>query len=112
LFGIGPILKWHGGCVCAAVSSLWARSELYRGHTHLLQYNLDYYLNLAEQLKKAGTHVLCIKDMAGLLKPRAAEMLISALRNEFPDLPIHVHTHDTSGVCRSPMPCIRQSNCL
>jgi pyruvate carboxylase len=42
--------------------------------------------------------------MAGLLKPRAAEMLISALRNEFPDLPIHMHTHDTSGVCRSPMP--------
>lgn len=42
-------------------------------------------------------HVLCIKDMAGLLKPAAATMLISALRREFPNLPIHVHTHDTAG---------------
>lgn len=41
--------------------------------------------------------MLCIKDMAGLLKPAAATMLISALRREFPSLPIHVHTHDTAG---------------
>ena len=41
--------------------------------------------------------MLCIKDMAGLLKPKAATMLISALRREFPSLPIHVHTHDTAG---------------
>ena len=54
--------------------------------------------NLATQLNKAGIHVLCIKDMAGLLKPAAATILIGALRKEFPDLPIHVHTHDTSGV--------------
>lgn len=48
-----------------------------------------------------GVHALAIKDMAGLLKPRAAEMLVSALRREFPDTVIHVHTHDT---VRAPLP--------
>jgi pyruvate carboxylase len=61
------------------------------------RYNLDYYLNFVQQLNDLGIHVLAIKDMAGLLKPQAAEMLIGAIRKEFPDLPIHVHTHDTAG---------------
>ncbi|CAM9777761.1 unnamed protein product, partial [Ectocarpus sp. 4 AP-2014] len=61
------------------------------------QYNLDYYLNFTRQLTDLGIHVLAIKDMAGLLKPEAATVLVSALRREFPDLPIHVHTHDTAG---------------
>ncbi len=64
---------------------------------HKTKYTLDYYLNLARQLVEAGSHVLCIKDMAGLLKPGAATILISALRKEFPNMPIHVHTHDTAG---------------
>jgi len=50
-----------------------------------------------------GIHILAIKDMAGLLKPRAATMLVGALRARFPDLPIHVHTHDTAGG-RQPAP--------
>ena len=61
------------------------------------KYNLDYYVNLADELVKAGAHILCIKDMAGLLKPQAAKMLISALRSRHPDVPIHIHTHDTAG---------------
>jgi pyruvate carboxylase len=61
------------------------------------KYNLDYYLNLAEKLVDSGVHALAIKDMAGLLKPRAATMLVGALRAKFPDIPIHVHTHDTAG---------------
>ena len=61
------------------------------------RYNLDYYLNFARQLVDLGAHVLAVKDMAGLLRPGAADMLISALRKEFPDMPIHVHTHDTAG---------------
>lgn len=61
------------------------------------KYNLKYYTDLATELVKAGTHVLCIKDMAGLLKPRAASMLIDAIRQKHPDIPIHIHTHDTSG---------------
>jgi pyruvate carboxylase len=61
------------------------------------KYNLDYYLEQARQLNDIGIHVLCIKDMAGLLKPKAATLLVGSLRQEFPDLPIHVHTHDTAG---------------
>lgn len=61
------------------------------------KYSLQYYLDLAGELVELGVHILAIKDMAGLLKPRAATMLVSALRRAFPDLPIHVHTHDTAG---------------
>ncbi|MCA9540837.1 MAG: biotin/lipoyl-binding protein, partial [Myxococcales bacterium] len=60
------------------------------------KYNLDYYVKLARDLADRGAHILAIKDMAGLLKPRAAVMLVDALR-EATDLPIHLHTHDTSG---------------
>jgi pyruvate carboxylase len=61
------------------------------------KYTLDYYLGLTRQLVDSGAHVLAIKDMAGLLKPAAAKLLVGAIRAEFPDLPIHVHCHDTSG---------------
>eukprot|EP00050_Salpingoeca_kvevrii_P006209 m.288038 g.288038 ORF g.288038 m.288038 type:complete len:1180 (-) comp11885_c0_seq1:18-3557(-) len=64
----------------------------------LTKYTIEYYLDLAEKLVAAGAHVLCIKDMAGLLKPKAATMLVSALRAQHPTVPIHVHTHDTSGL--------------
>ncbi|MGG3842506.1 pyruvate carboxylase [Anoxybacillus kestanbolensis] len=60
------------------------------------KYNLDYYKNLAKELEQAGAHILAIKDMAGLLKPQAAYAFISALK-EVVDIPIHLHTHDTSG---------------
>jgi pyruvate carboxylase len=59
-------------------------------------YTLDYYLKLAEQIVGAGAHVLCVKDMAGLLRAPAASRLITALRKEF-DVPVHLHTHDTAG---------------
>jgi pyruvate carboxylase len=61
------------------------------------KYNLQYYLTLAKQLEDAGAHILCIKDMAGLLKPYAAQELIPALRDTV-KLPIHLHTHDTSSL--------------
>ncbi|XP_014676191.1 PREDICTED: pyruvate carboxylase, mitochondrial-like [Priapulus caudatus] len=61
------------------------------------KYTLDYYMNLADELVKAGTHILAIKDMAGVMKPRAATLLIGSLREKYPYLPIHVHTHDTAG---------------
>ncbi|KAL3266550.1 hypothetical protein HHI36_010718 [Cryptolaemus montrouzieri] len=61
------------------------------------KYDLNYYLKLADELVKGGTHVLAIKDMAGLLKPKAGKLLVTALRDKYPDLPIHIHTHDTSG---------------
>ncbi|EDV36802.1 uncharacterized protein Dana_GF13141, isoform B [Drosophila ananassae] len=67
------------------------------GDPHRTKYDLKYYTNLADELVKAGTHVLCIKDMAGLLKPQSAKLLVSAIRDKHPDVPIHIHTHDTSG---------------
>ena len=60
------------------------------------KYSLNYYVGLARELEAAGCHVLAIKDMAGLLKPAAARALVTALR-DCTDLPIHLHTHDTSG---------------
>ncbi len=64
---------------------------------HEKKYTLDYYLKLARELKAAGTHVLGIKDMAGLCRPRAAYTLVKALKEEV-GLPLHFHTHDTSGI--------------
>lgn len=61
------------------------------------KYNLPYYLDLVAKLVKLDIHVLGIKDMAGVLKPHAAKLLIGAIRKEYPDLPIHVHTHDSAG---------------
>jgi pyruvate carboxylase len=60
------------------------------------KYDLAYYIDLAKQLEATGAHVLGIKDMAGLLKPEAARRLVGALKSEI-GLPIHFHTHDTSG---------------
>ncbi|AQP49350.1 pyruvate carboxylase [Tessaracoccus aquimaris] len=59
-------------------------------------YTLDYYLRLAEKIVESGAHILAIKDMAGLLRPEAARRLVSGLRERF-DLPVHLHTHDTTG---------------
>ena len=61
------------------------------------KYDLQYYVRTAQDLKAAGAHVLGLKDMAGLLKPAAARVLIKALKEEV-GLPIHFHTHDTSGM--------------
>jgi pyruvate carboxylase len=61
------------------------------------KYNLDYYLNLARQLEAAGSHILGLKDMGGLCRPQAARDLIGALKSEV-SIPIHFHTHDTSGI--------------
>lgn len=128
-----------GGVVEAAISYTGDVADPSR-----TKYSLQYYMGLAEELVRAGTHILCIKvpgpspppaiplshlplsaslpplplispprtrqvlflpplsllfpqDMAGLLKPTACTMLVSSLRDRFPDLPLHIHTHDTSG---------------
>ena len=60
------------------------------------KYNLKYYVDMAKELERRGTHILGIKDMSGLIKPDAAKKLISALKDEI-GIPIHLHTHDTSG---------------
>jgi len=61
------------------------------------KYDLNYYVKMGQELKSAGAHILGLKDMAGLLKPAAARVLVKALKEEV-GLPIHFHTHDTSGI--------------
>src|SRR5699024_3557629 len=60
------------------------------------KYDLDYYINAAKEIEKTGAHILAIKDMSSLLKPQAAYKLVKALKEEV-KMPIHLHTHDTSG---------------
>ncbi len=61
------------------------------------KYDLKYYVGMARELQDAGAHVLGLKDMAGLLKPASASVLVRALKDEI-DIPVHFHTHDTSGI--------------
>ncbi|MAA75261.1 MAG: pyruvate carboxylase [Salinisphaeraceae bacterium] len=61
------------------------------------QFTLDYYIDMGRKLEAAGAHIIGIKDMAGVCKPGAASRLVTALKSEI-SLPIHFHTHDTSGI--------------
>ncbi|KAJ8124166.1 hypothetical protein ONZ43_g43 [Nemania bipapillata] len=61
------------------------------------KYSLSYYLNLIDGLVLTGAHILAIKSMSGVMKPEAAKVLVSAVRSRYPDIPIHVHTHDAAG---------------
>ncbi|KAJ3411311.1 pyruvate carboxylase [Chytridiales sp. JEL 0842] len=89
--GIDAVRK-AGGVVEAAISYTGDVSDPSRK-----RYNLEYYLDLVDKLVSYGIHILAIKDMAGLLKPAAATILISAIRKKYPELVIHLHTHDTAG---------------
>ena len=76
------------GCLC------------YTGDIHdpnRAKYDLKYYVKMAKELQSAGTHVLGLKDMGGLVKPDAARVLVKALKEET-GLPVHFHTHDTAGI--------------
>jgi pyruvate carboxylase len=64
---------------------------------HEAKYDLKYYVKFAKELRAMGAHVLAVKDMGGLCQPRAAYMLVKALKEEV-GLPVHFHTHDTSGI--------------
>ncbi len=61
------------------------------------KYDLKYYLSMARELRDAGAHIIGLKDMAGLLKPTTARILVKALKEEI-GLPVHLHTHDTAGI--------------
>src|SRR5699024_9279476 len=77
----------------AEASICYTGNVIEKGST---KYDLSYYTKLAKELEHAGAHILGIKDMAGLLKPEAAYQLVSVLKENL-DIPIHLHTHDTSG---------------
>ena len=88
--GIKAVQKAGGvveGTVCYSGDSLDPKKK----------YNLKYYMNLVAKLVDLKIHVLGIKDMAGVLRPRAATILIGSIRKKYPELPIHVHTHDSAG---------------
>ncbi|WP_420467095.1 pyruvate carboxylase [Panacagrimonas sp.] len=74
------------------------------------KYNLKYYVDMAKQLEKAGAHILGIKDMAGVCKPRAARELVKALKNEI-GIPLHFHTHDTSGIAAASVLAAVEAGC-
>ncbi|MCC7198838.1 MAG: pyruvate carboxylase [Gammaproteobacteria bacterium] len=74
------------------------------------KYDLRYYLRMAKDLEKAGAHVIAIKDMAGLCQPRAAFQLVKALKEEVA-LPIHFHTHDTSGLAAASVLMAIEAGC-
>ena len=67
------------------------------------KYNLEYYMEVVGKIVKMGTHILGIKDMAGTMKPAAAKLLIGSIREKYPDLPIHVHSHDSAGTAVASM---------
>jgi pyruvate carboxylase len=74
------------------------------------KYDLKYYVRMAKELEKAGAHVLGIKDMAGVCRPRAARELVRVLREET-GLPIHFHTHDTSGISAASVLAAIEAGC-
>ena len=79
-------------------------------HDKTRKYDLGYYLGLAHQLKAAGVHILGVKDMSGVCRPRAARELIHALREET-GLPVHFHTHDTSGIAAASVLAAIEAGC-
>ena len=74
------------------------------------KYKLAYYVRMAKELERAGAHVLAIKDMAGVCRPRAASALVKALKQET-GLPIHFHTHDTSGLAGASVLAAIEAGC-
>jgi len=74
------------------------------------KFNLAYYVDLAKQLEKAGAHIIGIKDMAGVCKPRAISALVKALKDEV-GLPLHFHTHDTSGIAAASVLAAIEAGC-
>ncbi len=74
------------------------------------KYDLHYYVKIARELERAGAHAIAIKDMAGVCKPRAAAALVRAIREEC-GLPLHFHTHDTSGVSAASVLAAVEAGC-
>ena len=85
--------RGHGKVLCEA--AICYTGDIEDGKRD--KYSLDYYIRKAKEVEKMGAHILAIKDMAGLCKPGAARKLVSALKQEI-GIPIHFHTHDTSGL--------------
>lgn len=95
-----PSIKDSVKCIIDRTDKIAEVSFCYTGDIldkNRKKYDLNYYLDLAKKMEDMGAHIIGIKDMAGLLTPYAAELLIGSLKNTV-STPIHLHTHDTSGV--------------
>ena len=86
-------IREHGKVLCEATICYTGNIE----DPNKAKYDLKYYVEKAKELEKMGAHIIAIKDMAGLCRPNAAKKLVSTLKQEI-GLPIHFHTHDTSGI--------------
>jgi pyruvate carboxylase len=86
-------VREHGKALCEA--AICYTGDITDGRRD--KYSLNYYVEKAKELERMGAHLLCIKDMAGLCKPHAAWKLVAALKEEI-GIPVHFHTHDTSGL--------------
>ncbi len=97
--------KKRGGiveaCICYTGNILDPSNE---------KYTIPYYVNIAKRLEKMGNDILCIKDMAGLLRPRAASKLIQALKEQI-NIPIHLHTHATAGSSEAMLLAAAEAGC-
>lgn len=90
---VAPAIKKAGkhfqGCICYTMTEPRLGGEVY---------GLDYYVSKAKALKEFGADSICIKDMAGLIAPYDAYLLVKSIKEVVPDLPLHLHTHFTSGM--------------
>ncbi|MGH8460302.1 MAG: pyruvate carboxylase [Stenotrophobium sp.] len=96
----------ESGAVCE--SAICYTGDLF--DTSRPKYNLQYYVKMAKALEKSGAHILGIKDMAGICRPRAARELVRVLKQEI-GLPIHFHTHDTSGISAASVLAAVEAGC-
>ncbi len=94
--GIKKAGKHFQGCICYTLTEPRLGGEVY---------NHDYYVSKAKDLKSMGADSICLKDMAGLMAPYDAYGIIKTLKEEVPDIPIHLHSHFTSGM--SPMTTLK-----
>ena len=73
------------------------------------KYTLEYYLAITDRLVEMGSHIIAIKSMSGVMKPSAGRALVRAIRTKYPDIPIHMHTHDTNGAgIATMMACVEE----
>jgi pyruvate carboxylase len=100
--GIDAVLE-AGGVVEGAI--LYTGDMLKKG----CKYNLEYYMALVEKLVRMGAHIIAIKSMSGVMKPSAGRALVREIRAKFPDIPIHMHTHDNNGAgVATMMACVEE----
>lgn len=93
-----PINLEVGIRACLSTGAVVEGAVMYTGDMlGVSKYTLSYYLSLVDKLISYGVHVVAIKSMSGVMKPSAGRLLVSAIREKYPDVPIHMHTHDTNG---------------